>query len=209
MAAGLSLAPERAPAAAAGAVVLTVGVLVTTVRFADTWAAFPRLVVLAAAAAAVFALLWGTPIEAGESPSPWQTALIAALLVLLIGSLGTLADVLGTTAGNSRTLTWLSAIFVVECAWVAHRYRSAVAALFGALAVIVFTVSFVDWVFTPESVTAFRWVLAILSVALLAAAGVRRGDSVGQGAQLANAAGVAAVAVAATFLAGLIQSAFA
>ncbi|MBA3300933.1 MAG: hypothetical protein H0T15_03615 [Thermoleophilaceae bacterium] len=205
---GLRLNSERAPFAAGAAVLLTIAVGVTTSRFDDVWAAFPLFAVTALAAMAVIALLLAAGPQEGEGPDAWQSILIVTSLILVLGSLTELADVLGSSTDNSRTLTWIGLLFTAGATLVALRYRSGVAALFAALAAGFSALAFVDWVASPENEKTFRWVLAGLSIVFLAGAVLQRTQNARQGAQLAIASGVAATLVAVTLIVPLIGGLF-
>jgi hypothetical protein len=113
-----------------------------------------------------------------------------------------LAQVLGSDEPAEATgaIMWTSAVFAAVAAYPALRLGSAIAALAAALSAGVAVLAFVDEVFDPEGPSTFRWILLLLILGYAAGAGalsdVRRRHSV----QLVNAAAVATIALALTWL---------
>src|SRR4051812_50178112 len=73
--------PARAAILAAGAIALTVAIVLIDVRFANTWSAGPRTLVTAAAAALLLAVAVAAPTEE-DQPRPWLSAGILFAVVL-------------------------------------------------------------------------------------------------------------------------------
>lgn len=197
------VAADRLMAAAAGAVAVTVALQVTLSRFGGEWGAGVRFAIVFVAAAVVLSMLLGSAQPGAIGTA--QTVLVATGLLLTLGALSELADALGGSTDASGTVTWVFALFSGFAFWLAWNYRSAVAALFGALGTVVTVVAFVDWVFNPDSASTFRYVLLLLTILFIAAAFAKRADSRRHAAQFAIAAGVTALAVAATFAVGLLS----
>jgi hypothetical protein len=192
---------DRGGILAAGAVLLTTAVVMIDIRMAEQWGDGVQLVVALAAFVPIFgSALLATPDV--DRPHAYQSVLIVAGLTLLVLVLIHLAQVLGSDQPAEATgaMMWMSALFAAVAAYPALRLGSAIAALAATLAGGIAVLSFVDEVFDPEGASTFRWILLLLILGYAAGAGalsdVRRRHSV----QLVNAAAVATIALALTWL---------
>jgi hypothetical protein len=186
---------HRGPLIAAGAVVLTVGVALEQVRISP--GAGVQLVVLAALALAFLWLALQGRHEGGP-PHSHVSVLIVCGLLATAGALLRLADVLGADLGDgvpSGTLTWTGAALALKAAYVARRRDSAIAALIAAIAAGFAVLGAWDWIFSPDSVTPFRWLLLLLAVVFGLASLPLRGTSLRHAEQMVNAAGLAILVI--------------
>jgi hypothetical protein len=193
--------PHRGDQVAAGAVVLTVAIYVLEARFANTWGAGIRFVIDAFALFGVGALAIQSPVE-GERPRAYQSVLYIATFFLALLTLINLADILGAddAPNASGTVVWIGLVLVVLCVWFSVRRNSAIMTLLGAVTFGIVVEAFIDWVFDPHGVTTFRWILLVLIAAFALASLNQRGPRPRHGVQFVNAAGLAAVVLALTFL---------
>lgn len=191
--------PERGSAISAGAVAMALTVIVLNVRFDDEWGVGVHLVYSAAAAALAIALALSVPAGEGRPPT-WHSTLFVVSFVLGFAALANLADVLGAEGDlSSGTIVWVGLLLAGLMFWFARVYDSGVAALLDALTTLVVVVAFVDWVFDPDEINTFRWVLLVTAVAL-AAYGLMGGDEerhrrIGW----VNASGAAVLGIAGTY----------
>jgi hypothetical protein len=193
--------PHRGDQVAAGAVVLTVAIYVLETRFANAWGVGVRFVIDALAAFGVGALAVQSPLE-GERPRAYQSVLYIATFFLVAVMLNNLADILGADnpPNASGTIVWIALLLVALCAWFATRRNSAIMTLLGAISFAFAVEAFVDWVFDPNGLTTFRWILLVLVLAFTLASLSARGDRPRHAVQLVNAAGLSAVVLAVTFV---------
>ena len=191
--------PHRGDVIAAGAVVLTVAILLMTVRMDDAWGAGAHLVVTGLACALVLAMALLATLE-GESPRAYQSVLLIAGLALLAVALLRLAQALGADHPvGSGALTWTALVLALTALWCGRTRNSAVCTLIGTAAAGGATLAFVDWAFDPHGVSTFRWVLLALMAAYTFASLRERDQRPRHGVALINAAGLAALALAGTF----------
>ena len=197
--------PHRGDQVAAGVVVLTTAIYVLEERFAHTWGVGIRFVIDALALFAVGALAVQSPVE-GERPRAYQSVLYIATFFLAALTLRNLADILG--ADNppqaSGTIVWIALLLLALCAWFAERRNSAVMTLLGAVSFAFAVEAFIDWVFDPNGLGTFRWILLLLVLGFALASLTARGDRPRHAVQLVNAAGLAAVALGLTFGLGAV-----
>jgi hypothetical protein len=193
--------PHRGDTVAAGAVALTTAILVLEVRFDDVWGAGIHLVITGLALGAVAIMAVTAPME-GERPRAYQSALYVAAFVLALAFLANLADVLGSNDGisSSATAVWVGLLLATFAAWLAVLRNSAVMTLLATVTYGVVVLSFVDWVFDPSGVSTFRWILLLLIAGYALASLSQRGQRPRHAVQLVNAAGLAAIVLALTFL---------
>lgn len=191
--------PERGNILTAGAVAMALTVIVLNVRFDEEWGVGIHLVYSAAAAALAIALTLSVPAGAGRPPT-WHSTLFVVSFVLAFAALANLADVLGADGDfSSGTIVWVGLLLAGMMFWFARVYDSGIAALLDALTTLVVVVAFVDWVFDPDEINTFRWVLLFTAVGL-AAYGLMGGEEerhrrVGW----VNASGVAVLGIAGTY----------
>jgi hypothetical protein len=193
--------PHRGDLIAAGAVPLTVAVVLLNVRMDATWGDGIHLVITALACALVLGM--GLLAEREEEfPRAYQTVLLLAGLSLLIVTLFRFAQVLGADEPleSSSTITWAAALFAAVAAVPAwERINSPICALVEVVAGGVTLLAFVDWVFDPDGATTFRWILLLL-IAVYTATHLRwRASRPRHAVHMINAAGLAGLALAATF----------
>lgn len=193
--------PHRGDIIAAGAVPFTLAVLVVDVRFSGTWSDGVLLLAVGASAAFVGAMAWLAPLE-GIAPRAYQTVLYVTALGLLQAALLRLAPVLGAAAGPTEagTLAWTEALVAAAGIGLAARRNSAAGTLVAAVAGGVAALAFVRWAWDPAGGTAFRWVLALLILGYGAGVIALRDRRRRHAVQLVSAAGVAALALAASFV---------
>jgi hypothetical protein len=187
--------------------VLTTAVYVLETRFANTWGPGIRMVVDALAALFVGALAVQSPVE-GERPRAYQSVLFVATFFLALAALIDLADVLGADnpPNASGTIVWIGTVLTALCAWFATRRNSAVMTLLGAVSFGFVVEAFVDWVFSPNGATTFRWILVLLVLGFTVASLGQRGARPRHAVQMVNAAGLAAVVLGITFAINLLFS---
>jgi hypothetical protein len=190
--------PHRGPLIAAGAVLLTVGIVLEEIRLEDTLPTGVHLVILALAGGAIYAL--GVQVAQQGRPYAFQSVLLVCGLVLLAPALLTLADVLGADFDGlpAGALVWTSLVYAGLAFYPAAARSSAICALIAALALGVTLLSFVNWALDAESVTTYRWLLAVLALAYVLVSLLLRGPAPRHSEQLVNAAGLAVLAIALT-----------
>src|SRR4051794_29073905 len=149
--------PHRGDTVAAGAVMLTLFVLLVTLRMAGDWSSGVRLIVSGAAAALVILMIL-QPGSGDDTPRPYESVLHVSSFLLLLITLGNLADVLGSH-GGSGTLVWIGLVLAAYCHFFAWQRNSAIMTLLGALSAVVVILAFVDLVAHPSSATTFKWIL--------------------------------------------------
>jgi hypothetical protein len=191
--------PHRGDVVAAGAVALAALVALLQLRFNNIWGDGVHLVCAAGAAGVVGALALQAPRE-GPEPRAYQSALLATTFALAIPTLARLAQVLGAEGlDSSGTLAWAGAVLAGLGFALAIARGSAVCLLLGALSVVVALIGFVDWAFSPDGVTTFRWLLATLALLFALATVALRDSAPARAVAVADAGGVAALALALTF----------
>jgi hypothetical protein len=192
--------PHRGDVIAAGVVVLTALVVLLNLRFASKWGIGVHLAYSAAAAAFVVALAVLSPRE-GDSPRPYQSILFVATFPLTLYALVNLADALGaneplTAAG---TIVWIGTLVGALMAAFALTRNSAISTLIAALLAGGVLLAFVQWVFEPDGVSTFRWLLAAEALGFAFVARAQRDRRRRHAVQMVNAAGVAVIALMITF----------
>jgi hypothetical protein len=202
--------PDRGDLIAAGAVLLTVGLVVVDLRFNSTWSAFARFLVMLGGALVVFGMALLAPLEEAR-PRAYHSVLLVAGLALVLATLGELSNLLGADGGSGGNF-WVFGAWALIAASCAARFNSAVCGLIAAVASGASSLFFVDWVFNPHSISTFRYLLLVLVVAYAAGSLNLRDrprprrtldDPVGtwrrHAVQLVNAAGIATLALVGTF----------
>jgi hypothetical protein len=205
--AALTPHPHRGDLIAAGAVPLTVGVVLVNTRLDAQWGTGIFLVLTALACGLVLGMGVLAPLE-DERPRAYQQVLLLAGLVLLLIALMRLAQVLGVDdpLSSSGSASWIFGTLALVAAWLVEARRSAVCMLVSALAALVTTLSLIDWVFDPEGPTTGRWVLLMLAVAFTLAALGQRAARPREAVYLIDAAGVAILLLGLTFVGALITA---
>lgn len=192
--------PHRGDVVAAGAVALAALVALLQLRFNDVWGDGVHLVYSAAALAFVGAMALQAPRE-GPEPRAYQSALLATTFALAIPTLTRLAQALGSEGlDSSGTLAWVGGLLAGLGLALASVRGSAVCLLLGAVSLVIALVGLVDWAFSPDGVPAFRWLLATLAaIFALATVGLRDSSSP-RAVAVADAGGLAALALGLTFV---------
>lgn len=197
--------PHRGPLIAAGAVVLTVGVALEQIRI--TPGAGVQLVIVALLAVALLWLALQARHDGGPPPAHVSVLIVCGLLATY-GTLLRLADALGADLGSlgSGAVTWTSALLCVTAAFIARRRDSAIAALIAAVAGGAAVLFGWDWIFSPHSVTPFRWLLLLLATAYGLLSLPMRGRSLRHAVQMVNAGGLATLLIAPTAIRGIFAA---
>lgn len=193
--------PHRGDLIAAGAVPLTVAVVMLNVRMDQRWGDGIHLVITGLACALVLGMGLLARRE-DDFPRAYQTVLLLAGLALLAVTLLRLAQVLGSNEplDSSSTLTWTAALFTAVAAVPAwERINSPICGLVEVVAGGVTILALVDWVFDPSGPTTFRWVLLALIAAYVATHLRWRQSRPRHAVHMINAAGLAGLAIAGTF----------
>lgn len=193
----LRVPPFRGDQVAAGVVVLGVLVLLLQVRMG--WPAGGQLALAAGGTAGVGYLLAGSPRE----PRPYVSAIVVTTLVLFAVALGRLGEVLGADGllGGVGGTAWKLAVLGGVGAALAHAFDAAGATLVAALSLAFLPLAFFTWVADPSGGVQ-RLLLLVMAIGLALAAVSRRDRRPTHAAQLANAAGLALVAIVALPFAG-------
>jgi hypothetical protein len=185
----------------AGAVALTLTVSVVNLRFDNEWGIGVHFVYCAVAAALVIGLAANAAAIPGGQPPWWLSTLFVSSFVLLLAALVNLADLLGGEGDldDSGTIVWIGVALMLLMAWFSLRFDSGISTLLASLTFVVVLVAAVDWVFAPDGIATFRWVLlaAGLGLAAFAAFGPDRGRHHGVG--YVNAAGAALLGIGTIF----------
>lgn len=198
--------PARAAILAAGAIALTVAVVLIDIRFANTWSAGPRFLVTGAAAALMLALAMAAPDEE-DQPRPWLSALLVCAFVLSLFALGNLADALGADdqLSASGTLTWVGLLITGLLVALSLRRDSAVCTLLAGIMFTVTVLAFFDWAFKLDDPTkTWRWLLIVLTLGFLAAGAAIRPERPRHAIALVDVAGLATLGVAFAVAANLV-----
>jgi hypothetical protein len=191
--------PHRGDVVAAGAVALAALVALLQLRFNDVWGDGVHLAYAAGAAGFVAALALQAPRE-GPDPRAYQSALLATTFALAVPTLARLAQVLGSDGlDSSGTLAWAGGVLAGLGFALAIARASAVCVLLGSVSVVIALVGFVDWAFSPGGVTTFRWLLATLAALFALATVALRDSAPPRAVAVADAGGLAALALGLTF----------
>ena len=190
--------PHRGPLIAAGAVLVTVGVVLEEIRLHDKLPTGVHLVILALTGGAIYAL--GVQVRQEGRPYAFQSVLLVCGLVLLAPALLTLADVLGANfdAFPAGAVVWTALLYAGAAAYPAAARGSSICALIAALALGVAGLAFVNWAFDATSLTTYRWLLVLLAMAYAVVSLLLRGPVPRHSEQMVNAAGLAFLAIGLT-----------
>lgn len=190
--------PHRGDVIAAGAVPLALAAIVIELRMTQ-WPLGPRFGVIGVIAALLLTMAWLAPLE-GDSPRVYHSVLLVCGLLPLVVALVLLAEVLGASRPpGAGGLFWVFAAEASVATASARRFNSGVCTLIAALAAAVAIEAFVLWAFKPHGLGAVRTILLVLTVGFAIGATRLRDHRRRHAVQLANAAGVAALAIALTY----------
>ena len=197
---------HRGPLIAAGAVLVTVGVVLEEVRLDDKLPTGVHLAILGLAAGVMLALGLQARPEDGRPPT-FQSVLLVAGLGLLAPALLTLSDVLGADFDEfpAGAVTWTSLVLAGVALWPAVAKGSAICALIAAVAAAVAVLAFVRWSTDADSLTTYRWLLAFAALGFVVVSLLLRGPAPRHAEQMVNAAGLAVLAIG---LSGLVTLVF-
>lgn len=198
--------PFRGDQVAAGTVVLTLLVLLLNVRFGDDWSRGVHLAYTSAAALFVLGMSVAAPMEP-PGPPAWHSTLYVAGFFLAVGGLVNLADVLGSD-GGAGTVTWVGAALTLLAAWMSRVRGAASGTLLAALSAVATSVAALEWVFSPDDVSTFRYLLLLDIVVLSLMALWQRIRGPAHGVQLLNVVGLTLLAIALTFAFSMIGGVF-
>jgi hypothetical protein len=192
--------PHRGDVIAAGAVTLAALVALLQARFDAVWGNGVHLIYTAGALGLVGTLALRAPQE-GPSPRAYQSALFVVSFVLAALALARVGEVLGADGVRSgATVAWIAAVLGVGALAVAVTRNSAVCTLLGAGALVVATANLVVALAGAGRPGPLRWALLALSGALVLGAVATRDRHEPHAVAFADAAGLAALALAASFL---------
>jgi hypothetical protein len=185
---------HRGPLIAAGAAVLTVGVVLQQLRVDDLAAGW-QLAICGGLAGLFLWLAVGAPLEGGRPPA-YQSVLIVCGLVNLVPGLVHLADLLGAEIDGLKagTGTWVSAALALTAGVIAARRNSGIAAFISAVAGVTAVIFFSDWLWDPD-VGAIRVLLLLCAIALVTLSLILRGPRPRHSEQLVNVAGLAILSI--------------
>jgi hypothetical protein len=197
--------PHRGDLIGAGAVPLTVALLLIQIRLDASWGTGVFLVLTGLACAALLAMGILAPMER-ERPRSYQVVLQLCGLVLLFVTAFRLAQVLGADEplDSDGASFWILALVAVTAAWLARERRSAICALVAALTGTFALLAFVSWVFSPDGPATSRWVLLFAALGLLVGALLLRDRHRAESVYLVDAAGVAVLAIGLTYVGSLL-----
>lgn len=195
---------HRGPLIAAGAVVLTVGVVLQQLRQDDV-DTVTQLVVWGGVSALLLWLSVGNPLEGGRPPA-YQSVLIVCGLLTLVPALLHLADLLGADFDASfpaGTGTWVSLVTCGVAVLLAVRRNSGVAALLAAVAGAAAVAFAAEWLGDPGEAV-LRALALLVALTLVIVSLVLRGSRPRQSEQMVNAAGLTILAIPAPELVGTV-----
>ena len=222
--------PHRGDIVAAGAVVLTAALLMLDVRMSATWDDGAMLAFFVLGAVLVYGMGMLAPLEGG-TPRAYQSILLLSGLVLCTAALLQLALVLGARnvlppldgfvpgwtgtqvvfgsvedlerGASAGALTWVGLLVTGLAVLAAVRANSAACTLYAAVAAGVTVLALVEWAFDPKGVATTRWILLALVLGFVAGLAYLRERHRRHAVMLVNAAGLAVIAIALSFQAGI------
>jgi hypothetical protein len=190
--------PHRGDVIAAGAVPLALAAIVIELRMTQ-WSLGTRFVVTALIVGLLLTLGWLAELE-GAAPRAYHSVLLVAGLLPLAAALVLLAEVLGARRPpGAGGFFWIFAAEGAVATTAARRANSGVCTLISAIAAGVAVQAFVIWVFKPHGGGTFRAMLLVLTLAFVVAATRLRDRRRRHAVQLVNAAGLTALALAASY----------
>jgi hypothetical protein len=193
--------PFRGDVIAAGVVVFATLVWTLVVRFDDTWAIGVHAAYCAVACAFVGAMALLSPME-GDAPRAYQSVLYVATVALFIPTVAEVSRVLGTDGAVSSpgATAWQAAIVALFALGFATGRNSAVCTLIGSIAGGIAVLAAVHWIWHPDGFKTDRWFLLGLMVVYGFAAIGQRDRRLRHGVALIDAAGLAVLAIALSFV---------
>ena len=192
--------PHRGDVIAAAAVPLAVAALVIELRMTQ-WSLGPRFVVVAVIAGLLLTMGWLAELEQ-EGPRAYHSILLIAGLLILIVALVLVSELLGARRPpGPGGFAWAFALEAAIAAAAARRANSGACTLIAALAAAVAVEAFAAWVFKPHGLGTFRALLLVLTLAYAVEATRLRDARRRHAVQLANAAGLLALALAFSYAA--------
>ncbi|MDR9372734.1 hypothetical protein Q5424_26780, partial [Conexibacter sp. JD483] len=193
--------PHRGDLIGAGAVPLTVALLLINLRLDDSWGHFLFFVLNVLATGLVLGMGVLAPLE-GERPRSYQVVLQLCGLALLFVTLLRLMQVFGAgdPIGSAGTAFVIFTAVTATAVWLARERGSEICTLVAGIVGTAALYTFVRWAFSPESANTARWVLLLAAVLLLAGALVLRDRERRNSVYLIDAAGVAVLALGLTFV---------
>jgi peptidoglycan/LPS O-acetylase OafA/YrhL len=208
MAALTHIDDDRGRFAGLAAILLAVFAYALLSRFED-WKSGVDLLVTGIPAVVVLAVAIAHRRHAGPPPG-WISAMLVAGFALSTVALFSLADVLGANTDDveSSTVTWIAVVLALGFGFIARRRSSAICTLLAAAAAVVAIVAAVDWAFSPESPSTFRYVLLVLGIVLLAAGVAVYRDRGRHGVVLVVLSGLVILVMIVTFAQELIAPIF-
>lgn len=192
----LRVKPFRGDQVAAGVVVLTVLVVLVVLRFAELWSDAGLLAVAVVPAMFVLALAVLSPLQDGDGPRAYQTVLYVCAYALSATALVVFAAVVCDGLSADGSPAWIAAVLTIPAGFFAVARRSPTATFLAATSAGVALVAATAWI-GGDDLQTVRWMLLV--VILGDALGVlgQRDRRPLHAVQLANAGGLAALAVAA------------
>lgn len=193
--------PFRGDVIAAGVVVLVTLVWTLLTRFQDSWPDGVHLAYSAAALLFVGTMAVLAPMES-EHPRAYQSVLYLATIALWIAVVDVLVSLAGVEDEGTDVLRALTAALVTVAVLAfafAIRNNSAACTLVGAIASGLAVIAAVAWLFTPDGISAYRYVLVFETAVLALAAVGQRDRRPRHGVALIDAAGLAVLTIALTF----------
>jgi hypothetical protein len=191
--------PFRGDVIAAGVVVLATLVWVVRARFGGVWGSGGLLAFAAVPWAFVTLLAVLAPMER-EEPRAYQSVLYVSSVALAIAVLLSLSQVLGMERWSAPATTAIFAVLAALSFFFAVARNSAVCTFVGALGGGVAAVALFIWIVSPDNDAAFRWLLLALMLAYTLGAVAQRDRHLRHGVALIDAAGVAVVTLATSFV---------
>ncbi|HST43321.1 MAG TPA: hypothetical protein VLK58_27595, partial [Conexibacter sp.] len=197
--------PHRGDLIAAGSVPLTVALLLVNLRLDDSWGTGVFFVLMALATGLVLGMGVLAPME-GERPRAYQVVLQLTGLALLFVALMRFAQVFGVEEPLDSAWTAFLILGIVSAvaAWLARERRSEICTLVAGITGTFALLAFVTWVFSPDGPTTTRWVLLLAALLLLTGALLLRDRHRQESVYLVDAAGVAILVLALTFVTELL-----
>jgi hypothetical protein len=185
---------------AAGAVPLALSALVIELRMTQ-WSLGARFVVVGLIAALLLTMGWLAPLE-NAAPRAYHSVLLVAGLLPLLLALELLGSLLGAhRPPGAGAQFWIFGLQALAAAACARRANSGVCTLIAALAAVVCVEGFVGWVFQPHGPGTFRAILVLMLLAFAAGTLRLRETARRHAVALVDAAGLATLLLALTFIA--------